>query len=110
MKIDFNTISEKEIPAFKGGEKFFAVKMFDDATGKIMHGRLIPGASIGMHTHTGNSEVIFILSGKGYSICNGEKEILSAGECSYCKEGGSHCLVNDGTEDLIFFAVVPVLQ
>ena len=36
-----------------------------------------------------------------------EVEILTAGDCHYCPEGSSHSFVNDGSEDLIFHAVVP---
>ena len=31
----------------------------------------------------------------------------SCGYCHYCKKGSSHTLVNDGEEELVFFAVVP---
>ena len=51
MKIDFNSIEERSIPNFKGGEKALATRMFTDGNGKIMKARLEPGASIGTHTH-----------------------------------------------------------
>lgn len=107
MKIDFNEIEEKAIPAFKGGEKEFNVRMFTDRMNKIMKGRLKPGASIGMHTHEGNSEIMFITKGSGYVIFDGEKLALKAGDVHYCPSGHSHSLVNDGDSDLEFSAVVP---
>lgn len=107
MKIDFNSIEEKAIPAFKGGSKEFNVRMFTDELNKIMKGRLVPGASIGLHTHEGNSEIMFITKGTGYVLFNGEKIALSAGDVHYCPKGHSHSLVNDSDADLEFSAVVP---
>ena len=107
MNIDFSKMQEQVIPNFKGGEKSYAVKMFDDNDNKIMYGRLIPGASIGLHTHEGNCEIIYILKGHGTALYNGEKEPVSEGVCHYCPQNQSHSLINDSDEDLIFFAVVP---
>ena len=33
MKIDFNSIEERSIPNFKGGEKALAARMFTDGNG-----------------------------------------------------------------------------
>lgn len=107
MKIDFGTIDENMLPGFKGGEKFLAARMFSDALNKIMKARLVPGASIGMHTHEDNSEIMLIVSGSGYALYDGERIGLKAGDVHYCAKGHTHCLVNDGTGDLEFFAVVP---
>ena len=105
--IDFVAMEEKLIPNFKGGEGTFAVKMFTDENNKILHGRLVPGASIGVHCHDTSSEIIYILSGVGTAILEGKEEILTAGQCHYFPKGGTHTLMNKGTEDLIFLAVVP---
>ena len=51
MKISFDTIAESAIENFKGGEGTFHVHMFQDMNNKIMKGRLVPGSSIGTHTH-----------------------------------------------------------
>lgn len=107
MKIDFNTIEEQAIPAFKGGEKEYNVRMYTDALNKIMKGRLVPGASIGMHSHGTSSEIMFFSKGSGYVLYDGEKITLKAGDVHYCMKGHSHTLVNDGPEDLEFWAVVP---
>lgn len=107
MKIDFDNIVEQAIPAFKGGKKQFNVKMFDDGLNKIMKGRLVPGASIGMHTHEGTSEIICITKGTGHVIYDGETVALAAGDVHYCPMGHTHSLVNDSCADLEFFAIVP---
>lgn len=101
------------MPNFKGGEKEFSAKMFFDGTNRIFKGLLIPGASIGIHTHEDSCEVIFILEGNG---CILEKEpeteeettqSVSAGDCLYCPKGHTHSLRNTSDEDLVFYAVVP---
>lgn len=107
MIIDFNSINEEAIPNFKGGNLQFNVKTYNDGLNKIMKGRLEPGASIGMHTHTDNSEVIFVTSGTGTAICEGIEEHVAPGSCHYCPKGSAHTLCNTGSEPLLFFAVVP---
>ena len=87
MRFDYTKIEEKALPHFKGGEKELNAKLFAD--------------------DEGSSEIIFGLSGKGYIVCNGKKEDLEPGVACYCPEGSTHTVINDGTEDLTFFAVVP---
>ncbi|MCI8552055.1 MAG: cupin domain-containing protein, partial [Lawsonibacter sp.] len=65
------------------------------------------GCTIGLHTHETNSEVICILSGMGKVLCDGEYEAVSAGSVHYCPKGHEHSLINDGQEDLTYFAVIP---
>ena len=60
MRIDFGSIEEKQIANFKGGMQTFRTRMFDDGSAKIMYGTLEPGASIGLHTHETNSEIIYV--------------------------------------------------
>ena len=81
--------------------------MYTDGDNKIMRGKLEPGSSIGLHTHEGSSETIYILSGTGKVLYDGEYEPLSAGSCHYCPQGHAHSLMNDSEGDLIFLAVVP---
>lgn len=81
--------------------------MFTDPLVKIMRGKLAPGASIGLHTHETNSEIIYVLEGNGKVLYDGEYETVGAGSCHYCPKGHEHSLINDSQADLIFFAVVP---
>lgn len=107
MLINFKDMEETAHEHFKGGEGTFINKVFHDSDNKILTGRLTPGSSIGLHTHQGNSEIIFILSGNGKVLYDGAYESVSAGSCHYCPQGHSHSLINDGTEDLVICAVVP---
>lgn len=134
MIIDFNKMDVTVLPNFKGGEKEFAANMFFDGTNRIFKGRLIPGATIGMHTHEDSCEVIFILEGHGTVVeiapasgkscdagesCNaapGESAStletatpVDPGDCLYCPKGHTHSLRNTSAEgDLVFYAVVPM--
>ena len=107
MKLDFDTIPEETIPHFKGGDGQIATRMFWDGSTRIMRARLAPGSSIGLHRHEGNCEAIYVLSGRGTATLDGVPEPLGPGQCHFCPEGHEHQLVNVGTEDLVFFAVVP---
>ena len=110
MLIEFDKMETTVIPHMRGGEKEVSANMYTDALGKIMRGRLIPGATIGMHTHETSSEIIYILSGKGKILYDDGYEPLEAGSCHYCPKGHAHSLMNDSPEDgedLCFFAVVP---
>lgn len=107
MLIEFNKIEETIMPEFKGGTKEFNARIFQDERNKILYGKLVPGASIGPHTHETNSEIIYILSGTGKAIHKGIEEKVGAGICHYCPKGENHSLINDGDEDLVFFAVIP---
>lgn len=114
MKIRFDEMEVTVLPQFKGGEKEFAANMFFDGTNRIFKGTLVPGATIGMHTHDDSCEVIFVLEGNGTVVersPESEKETItpvSAGDCLYCQKGHTHSLRNTAEEgDLVFYAVVP---
>lgn len=107
MLIDFYSIEEQCIPHFKGGEKETFAKMYYDGLNRIMKGRLLPGASIGMHVHDTSSEVIFITNGCGMVKYDDQEIAVSAGDCHYCAKGHSHSLINSSAAILEFTAVVP---
>ena len=107
MKILFNEMNDTVLEHFNGGEGQFVAKMFNDGKCKILRGLLKSGCSIGMHTHKSNSEAIYVLSGTGTMLFDDTREALNAGDCHYCPQGHSHSFINEGDEDLIFFAVVP---
>ena len=107
MILDFDRLEPTVLPRFQGGDKQLDARMFVDEHNKILRGRLEPGASIGLHTHEGSSEIVYVLSGTGKALYGGGEERLAPGDCHYCPEGHAHSLVNDGTQTLEFFAVVP---
>ena len=107
MIINFSEMEETAAPNFFGGEKEYRSRMVIDEMGKIVQGRLIPGASIGMHTHETNCEVMYFLEGEATVLYNGEKLTLKAGQVHYCPKGQSHSILNESAADVVFFAVLP---
>ena len=107
MLIDFNTMEEKTIPGFKGGEKEVKARMLDDGAVKIIRFVIAPGASIGWHIHEDSAEVMYLLAGRGRVIEAEGEYPLSAGQACYCPKGRGHSFVNDSEEDLLLLAVVP---
>ena len=107
MILDFDRLEPTVLPRFQGGEKQLDARMFVDENNKILRGRLEPGASIGLHTHETSSEMIYILRGTGRVLYDGAEQAVRAGVCHYCPRGHAHSLINDGDQDLEFFAVVP---
>ena len=107
MKILFNQMNDTVLENFNGGEGEFVARIFNDGKCKILRGYLEHGCSIGMHTHKSNSEMIYILSGTGTMLMEGDTENLPAGSCHYCPKGGTHSLSNQNDEELVFLAIVP---
>lgn len=65
-----------------------------------------PGDSIGMHTHTGEAEMYYILQGSALVCDNGVMEQLHAGDVHYCPDGSSHSVENNGDEPMRMLAIV----
>ena len=107
MIIDFKKIELSVLENFKGGEKATEAHMFVDDNNRMLMGRLVPGASIGLHRHEGNSEIILIRKGCGKVLFEGEYIALKEGDVHYCPEGCEHSLRNPSDADLIVFAVIP---
>ncbi|MGN0940539.1 MAG: cupin domain-containing protein [Selenomonadaceae bacterium] len=107
MVIDFPNMEEAAMPHFKGGEGTMHAKAHADEINRIMRIRMVPGSSVGEHTHDTSSEIIFALSGEAVAICDGKEEVVKAGMCHYCPKGHTHSMKNVGTEDFVGYAVVP---
>ncbi len=107
MTLDYKDIPVQIKPHFKGGEGEIHARITEDEHGKIMHGTLPPGSSIGLHTHEGNYEVIYILSGAGVCIDDGAELPVAPGTVHLCLPGHSHSIINTGDQPLVLFAVIP---
>ena len=110
MKFSPDQIPQKEMVHFNGGENSIYAQMVQAEGVRIMvKGVIPPGASVGLHPHDGSLEVVFILSGHCYALCDGERETLQPGDCHYCSNHSTHTLVNDGEENVVFCAVIPTI-
>jgi len=68
---------------------------------------LAPKSSIGYHEHTDNSDLYFIVSGKGIFTDENKKDIpVVPGDIALCTAGQSHALTNPNDEPLVFHAVM----
>lgn len=59
-----------------------------------------------MHEHKTSDDINYVLSGKGFAVCDGEKEKLESGVCHICKKGSNHRIVNTGNNDLVLLTIV----
>ena len=130
MILDFHSLSPAVVPHFKGGEGEAQVRTaVSDGMGRILtliqavgfiiflvllqqlEGNLIyprvVGSSIGLHTHTGNCEIIHVLSGSGVCHDDGTDVPLTAGMTHYCPEGHTHGIDNTGAEPLVLLGILP---
>lgn len=64
------------------------------------------GSSLGYHKHITDGESYYILSGKALYNDNGKEIELSAGACTFTKDGCGHAIENIGTEPLVFMAII----
>ena len=87
MLIDFSKIEEVRVPNFKGGEKELLKKAYADGRNCIMLDRLMPGASIGRHTHETNSEIMYIVSGTATFTVGDTVETVQARAVPLLPEG-----------------------
>ncbi len=106
MKIDFKKQEKICIKEFKGGLGELFLKKFEDDSVKIMNSFLSKGSTIGLHTHTCDNEIIYVISGTGYVVCDGVREELKPKTVHYCPKNSEHTIVNDGDEELQMYAIV----
>ena len=62
--------------------------------------RLAPGAEIAVHTHEGQAESFYVISGDGACVMDGEETPFAAGCVGYAPEGVVHGIKNTGTGPL----------
>lgn len=67
---------------------------------------LAPGASIGPHEHTGETELFYFVSGTGRVYDDGEYYDVAAGDAMSTGNGHSHGVENTGDVDLVLVAVI----
>ena len=107
MLLDFAKIPVEPVANMRGGQGTVLLQKTVQGPVKVMRGVLPPGATIGMHSHETNCEVIYILSGTGQVLCDGVQEPLGPGACHYCPQGPWAQSPKHRPPSLGFFAVVP---
>ena len=75
--------------------------------GRVISKLVIPaGCSIGDHTHSGEFEAFYVLSGTVRVNDNGTPVVLHAGDMHLCEDGQLHGTENDGPEDAVLLALI----
>ena len=109
MKLKSEVVREERKAGGEGTtviEKRLAKEQLRDRCGMFSRVTLNPGCSIGVHTHHGNTETYYILSGEGTYTDDGETYPVRPGDITFCPEGHSHGLACAGSEPLIFMALI----
>lgn len=106
MNYDFNFMEQKMVEGFKGGHGHLLSRIVSEGNNKFLILKFPAGASIGLHAHEADCEVVYVLKGSGIAICDGQEQNLSEGVCHFCPKGSSHTIIagRDGLE--LFGAVI----
>ena len=67
---------------------------------------LLPGSSIGKHSHDNETEYYIILVGNGTVDDNGTEVQVKPGDAIITGNGAFHSITNTGTVPLVFHAVI----
>lgn len=108
---DEHEISIMNAP-FGGAGQLEAMRMIKTPEELYGKGRLFnictlqPGSELGWHIHTGDGEFYHILSGTGEYNDNGNIITVYPGDTTFTDEGEGHSLKNNGTEPIVFVALV----
>ncbi|PXA03626.1 hypothetical protein DDZ13_11645 [Coraliomargarita sinensis] len=68
--------------------------------------RLEAGASIGDHSHEGDEDFYYCLSGSGIVVDNGVEQAFTPGTLQITRSGESQALHNTGETELVFLAAL----
>lgn len=77
-----------------------------NAVGTFAKATLAPGAEVGYHIHSTDSEAYYFLSGEGEYTENGKTYRVGAGDVTYTPMGEGHGVKNVGQENLVFIALI----
>ena len=112
MKIDFKDIKKECVNNLRGGEGCVYLQKLSTVSPVLENMQAynlitIPsGASIGVHTHTLDEEIIYVLSGEGTLKIDDVNHQFKEGMVSVCKSGRNHSVINTSKNDLVVLAVI----
>lgn len=70
------------------------------------HTTVLPGHGIGFHEHSGDTEIYYVVSGKGEYNDNGTIEMIEAGDVTFTPSGTGHGVICVGEEPLELIALI----
>jgi len=112
MIYEANTLPVEQRVSMRGGNGTVQISHACAAgslpAGLRLHAKLTlpPGASIGTHVHENETELFYVLQGKGEMLNNGVWEVLSPGDATSTGGGEEHSLRNTGDEDFVVMATI----
>ena len=107
MVIDFEKIAEAHLEGFRGGQGNLDTRNYGDDRVRMVYSTLRPGASTGLHTHEGNCEIIYVVSGTATFHYDDTVEEVHVGQVHYCPMNHAHYMENLTDHDLVYLAIVP---
>ena len=108
MILDFDNMTPVAVEGFKGGKGTVQVRKYDDpAMGTVVRLSLPAGAQIGLHTHEGNCEIVYVLAGTGVGLYDDTSYPIAPGSILYCPEHHAHAIHNTGEETVELLGVLP---
>ena len=67
-----------------------------------------PGGYVREHAHDQNEEVIFVVSGKGRAVIDGESHEMNPGSAFFIGKNRRHMFINEGETDILWtWLIVP---
>lgn len=93
-----------------GNGTVYAHKLLDLFPGSAIKSvglvRLEPGASIGAHSHYGEEDFYFCISGVGTVVDNGEEHPFTPGTLQITRDGETQSISNTGETELVFLGAL----
>jgi len=78
---------------------------------RFMHETTLPPhTSVGLHEHSDNEELYFVIEGKGQMTVDGETAVMEPGDVCLTKSGSSHTFKNIGETDLKIVVLEALVQ
>ena len=104
----FNYYYDKhDVQKFDWGEMIWLHEPSNFLTERLSAGliKFRPNMSQGSHVHFGEEQILYVISGEGIHVVNGEKENISEGMLLHCPPYSEHEVINTGTVDLVFLII-----
>lgn len=105
MRNDLNYYDGKyDVQKFEWGEVVWLHEPTNLLTERLSAGlvKFFPGKSQYSHIHFGEEQILYVLSGEGIHMVNGEEKHIKEGMLMHSPPYSEHEVINTGKDDLIF--------
>lgn len=108
MKNNLDSFNDKyDVQKFDWGELIWLHEPKNLLTERLSAGlvKFFPGKSQLSHIHFGEEQILYVLSGEGIHILNGEKKNINKDMLIHCPGYSEHEVENTGTDNLVFLII-----